>query len=170
MNPRPTFRPQVEALEGRSVPAAGVAQLLAGSVSGTWTTEMTIPDTGGVQRLTGFGTVVPLGDVAATGTVRTPGFIAQGRTTATVTLQDAAGSVTVRLVSAQAQPGFGPPATLYKYTITGTTGAFAGLAGHGTATLRELEAAGPPVAPPGGAAPLVIVGPLFTLHFGTATA
>jgi hypothetical protein len=170
MKTRPTFRPQVEALEGRAVPAAGAAQPLAGGVSGTWTTEMTIPDTGGARRLTGFGTVVPLGDVAATGTVRTPGFIARGHTTVTVTLQDAAGSVTVRLVSVATQPGFGPPAALYKYTITGATGAFAGLAGHGTATLREVEAAGPPTAPPGGAAPLVIVGPLFTLHFGTAAA
>jgi hypothetical protein len=167
MKTRPPFRPQVEALEGRAVPAAG--QLLAGSVSGTWTTEMTIPDTGGAQRLTGFGTVVPLGDVQAIGTLRTPGLVARGRTTIALVLQEAAGSVTVLLTSTATQPGFGPPATRYDYKVSGGTGLFAGLTGRGTATLREVQALQPPPAPPGGAMPLIIVGPLFTLRFGATT-
>jgi hypothetical protein len=152
------WRPEVEALEERTVLSAGLRlapvapspvahsghhnrQVLAldGSVSGTWQKRFTLPDTGGDQALTGGGKVAPLGQVRMRGELHTPGFIAQGQTVGTITLTNAKGSVTVQLVGPP-QPGFSGPPSMFHYTILGGTGQYAGASGSGGATFREQPA------------------------------
>jgi hypothetical protein len=138
-------RPAVESLEERMPLSAGgtmalrVTRLaLMGTVQGTWTSQFTIPDTGGAQSLQGLGVVRPLGSVQATGSLHTPGFIASGRTTGTLTLSDPKGSIILNLVGAMDQPGFSPPASQLLFTVASGTGQFARVSGSGTATLQEL--------------------------------
>src|SRR3954471_13924543 len=97
-------RPTVEALEGRTLlsvasvprPPNGAAIVdvraeqhrlaLAGTIRGVWSWELTNPDIGGAQTLRGSGRVRPLKGVDASGTLHTPGFVAHGTTTGSLTL------------------------------------------------------------------------------------
>src|SRR3954469_25841747 len=98
-------RPEVEALEGKrllsfvgaSLPhaAALIARTtshrhlaLDGTIQGTWARQFTNPDIGGVQSLQGSGTGRTLGMVDAIGTLHTPGFVARGHTTGSMTLSN----------------------------------------------------------------------------------
>jgi hypothetical protein len=184
MSTRRPFRPQVEGLESRTVlstlpplsPPAGAAAVLQGhhhhghhqhlslhgEVTGAWLVQPRVADAGTTQELTGSGNVRPLGAVQVSGSLLGPGFIAQGFTTATLTLSGAHGSITVQLVGAQAQPGFSAPPHAFRYTIVGGTGAYAGATGGGTARLEEMPAY--QVGPPGSMTP--IHAPTFTLAFG----
>ena len=144
-------------------PGQGLGQVLSGQVSGTWTTQPGLPDTGTEQTLTGAGTVQPLGPVQATGTLHTPGFILRGETTGTLTLSNANGSVTLRLVGPP-QPGFSGPPPTFTYTVVGGTGAYAGASGTGTVAFSE-QPAQQPVCPPGTPCPQDIIAPSFTLTF-----
>jgi hypothetical protein len=146
-------RPVVESLEdkwllnaagasvvaaARAVHKAGQAPLsLSGTVQGTWMRVFTIPDTGGTQNLSGSGKVPPVGSVQASGTLHTPGFIARGRTTGTLTLSNSHGSITLNLVGAMDQPGFSAPPASFNFTVAGGTGQFAHATGTGTASFQE---------------------------------
>src|SRR5690348_6015584 len=137
------WRPEVEALEERTVLSTGLrlapvpllpvahhglptrhVLALDGSVSGTWQKRFTLPDTGGDQVLTGSGRVAPLGQVRMRGELHTPGFISEGTTVGTITLTNAKGSVSVQLVGPR-QPGFSGPPSTFHYTIVGGTGQYA---------------------------------------------
>jgi hypothetical protein len=123
----------------------------------------TIPDIGGEQTLSGAGQLRGLGSVDADGTLRTPGFILQGRTGAVITLKNTHGTIQVSLTSGL-QPGFSGPASTYTYTITGGSGRYVGASGHGTANLVEHIGVAPaiatrPVEPP------ISGQPIFTLTF-----
>ena len=146
-----------------AIPAPKQSLALSGDVSGTWTTQPTLRDTGGVQTLTGGGTVQPLGPVQASGTLHTPGFIAQGRTTGRMTLSNASGSVTLRLVGPP-QPSFSGPPGSFRYTIVRGTGLYTGASGTGTATFTERPEQRP-VCPPGTPCPQFIIAPSFTMTF-----
>jgi hypothetical protein len=141
---------------------------LNGQVSGTWDSVFAVPDVGGTQELRGTGTVAPLGAVYLSGQLLTPGFVAQGRAMATLTLTNSAGSVTLQLVGPP-QPGFSQPPASFQYTITGGTGAYAHASGSGTATLTETPEVRP-VCPPGTLCPDFIVPGSFTLVFQAAAA
>ncbi len=189
----PAFRPRVEPLEERAVPAfvpihhpvaphvhhaartpvhraaatpATPAIALAGQVSGVWSQQMTPPDTGTSQSLSGAGSVTPLGVVQASGTLHTPGFIISGYTTGTLVLVGAQGSVTLQLKGASPQPGFSPPANVLNYTIVGGTGAYAGDTGSGVAHLQETTAPQPQPGSTGTLLPQVVASGTFTLTFG----
>lgn len=161
MRPTRRWRLEVEALEDRTAPgsvhgllipppadaahhaprhhgATHKALRLRGQVSGTWTTVFTNPDAGRAQRLDGTGTVTPLGAVSASGTLTTPGFIARGRATGTLTLTAADGTVTLDLVGPP-QKGFASPPASFRYTIAGGTGADAGASGKGRVSFQEQQ-------------------------------
>jgi hypothetical protein len=176
------WRPEVESLEERTVLSAGLrlapvalapaahhghharhVLALDGSVSGTWQKRFTLPDTGGDQVLTGSGAVAPLGPVRMSGELHTPGFISQGNTRGMVTLTNAKGSVTVQLVGPP-QPGFSGPPSMFRYTIVGGTGRYAGASGSGRATFEEQPAHGP-VCPPNTVCPTILEAATFTLTF-----
>lgn len=182
------WRPEVEALEDRtllsgtaglSLTAVRAAALvrpvhhaahprlaLRGQVTGTWATRPTLPDTGTEQQLSGGGTVRPLGSVRAAGTLRTPGFVATGHTTGTLTLANAGGRVTLQLTGPP-QPGFSQPPPTFHYTIAGGTGRYAGASGGGTAAFQE-QPERRPVCQPGTPCPQFIVAARFTLTFPAA--
>jgi hypothetical protein len=109
---------------------------LTGQVMGTWQSVMTNPDIGKGETLIGWGTIAPLGPTQVSGTLRSPGFIASGRTTGSLTLTGVTGSVTLTLRGLN-QKGFSGAATNYSYTLSGT-GGYAGATGKGTAILIEM--------------------------------
>jgi hypothetical protein len=176
------FQPRLELLDGRlppsSVPVAppilrslpGWEQYfgsnwlpLSGSVGGTWSSQLTNPDAGQSQQLTGQGTVNPLGNVQATGHLNQPGNVANGHTTGEFTFTDAKGSVTIRVVSANASAIVSGVANKFYYSIEHGTGAFTRAWGGGIAYLTEKpqEVVSPP--DPGKMAPDHIVAASFTL-------
>jgi hypothetical protein len=134
---------------------------LRGQVIGTWTARAALPDMGTIQELTGTGVVQPLGTVRATGELRMPGFVVIGRAEGVLALEARGGGITLHLVS-PTEKGFGGTLTVFRYTIVGATGQYAGDWGSGTAVLRE--AARPAaVCPPGALCPQPIRAPGFTL-------
>jgi hypothetical protein len=135
---------------------------LSGQVSGTWLEQPTIPDVGHTQTLSGSGVVAPLGMAQVSGELHTPGFVARGETTGTITLSNADGSVTLRLVGPP-QAGFSPPPSSFQYTITGGTGKFAAASGTGVVTFAEQES--PPLVCPPNALCLPLAGGTFTMTF-----
>jgi hypothetical protein len=181
-------RPAVEAIEARLLPGGAAASLpagrvaievasrhlklkLSGTLSGTWSRVFTNPDVGGEQALQGTGKIKPLGQVRASGTLHTPGFIAQGFTTASLVLTSPHGTVTLSLMGTMSQPGFSSPATSLSYTIVKGTGRYAGASGSGLADFHE-QAAIVPSNPPvlmslsrGGVAARdpIVLSPTFTL-------
>ncbi len=162
-----SFRPAVETLEARSLPstlhAASQALHLSGQIQGTWHRQPTLPDTGTLQVFSGNGSIQPLGQVQATGSLRAPGFVATGHTTGSFTLTAGPGSVTVQLVGPK-QRGFSQPPASFTYTIVSGTGSFAGASGSGKASFHE-SAPRMPHCPPGTFCPLFIVAASFTLTF-----
>jgi hypothetical protein len=168
------MRPAVEALESIVSLSASPEPLhalvahhrgmrLVGQITGTWSTVLRVPDIGGEQSLSGSGAVRPLGDVQATGTLGTPGFIRQGRATAVLHLSNARGSIEIDLTG-PIQPGFSPPPSSFTYKIQDGTGAYRRVSGHGTATLVETQQQ-TPICPPGVPCPMYVIAPSFTLTF-----
>ena len=161
--------PQVELLEGRLALSGGGAAALAvphrvalnGQVGGTFLLAPTIPDTGDSQAITAAGSVAPLGKVNASGLLTTPGFIARGRATGSITLSNTNGSVTIQLTG-PIQKGFSVLPRNFSFKIVSATGEYADATDRGRASITEVEADG--VSPTSG--PHVIVGPIFgmTLH------
>jgi hypothetical protein len=146
-------------------PQQGLA--LSGQISGAWLERPTLPDVGGAQTLTGTGTVGPLGTVTLSGELHTPGFIAQGEATGTLTLSNADGSVTLRLVGPP-QSGFSPPPATFQYTITGGTGKYAGASGQGTVGFQEQDS--PPMVCPPNAMCVPLAGGTFSMTFQPSAA
>jgi hypothetical protein len=151
------FRPGIERLDDRVLPSAATSAALhlpaappavvlhpthaarltlVGQVSGTWSTVPTVPDVGQVQKLSGSGTVSPLGTVQVRATLRMPGFIFIGRATGRLVLSSSQGTVTLQLTG-PLQAAFGPPPGSFTYRVTGGTGAYVGDSGQGTATFQE---------------------------------
>jgi hypothetical protein len=172
------WRPVVEPLDERTLPSTmpGMGMTvpplirvshhsahhltLTGQVSGTWVRVFSNPDVGATQALTGSGTVKPLGNVQANGTLHLTGFVAQGEATGTLTLTTGRGRVTLALVGPP-QPGFSGPPSSFHYTITGGTGRFAHATGSGTAGFTETSGMLPNCPPNALCLPLA----LFTLTF-----
>jgi hypothetical protein len=141
---------------------------LNGSVSGPWTVTPGIPDIGSSQTLTGSGTVKPLGQVSASGTLHLTGFIAVGHATGTLTLTNARGSVTLQLTG-KPQRGFSGPPMQLTFKIVKATGHYAGSTGSGTAMLTEVVAdAVPPVSTSTPTNLPIIIGPIFNLTLHSA--
>ncbi len=163
-------RPTLECLEGRIALSTtmGAAPLirphhvaLNGGVSGSFSFNPGIRDTGTSQTLTGTGSLEPIGAVNASGTMNSTGFIAKGHATGMFTFANTSGSITIKLTG-PSQAGFAGLPRNFTYKIVGSTGTDAGARGSGKATLSEVEA---DAIPPGTGAH-VIVGPIFglTLH------
>jgi hypothetical protein len=119
---------------------------LNGTISGTYKLAPVLADIGATYVFTGTGAAGAVGPVALSGSVHLPGFIATGKASGTLTLDDISasavksGSVTLS-VTGPTEAGFGPfPGTL-SYVITGGTGAFAGATGSGTIAVT-LDSAG----------------------------
>jgi hypothetical protein len=136
--------------------------VLNGTLDGRWQVDMSIPDTGEHQTLTGSGSVTPLGTVQATADLHSPGFISNGRTTGTLVLSNARGTVQISL-KGPSQSGFSGPPSTFVYAITGGTGAYAFATGHGRAHLTEVVADAVPVTSSNAPNLPVIVGPIFAL-------
>ena len=169
-------RPQLEILEGRLALSGGGGTAaismvkphhvaLNGEVSGKFWLAPSIPDVGPSQALTGSGTVSPLGQVSASGTFRSPGFVARGRATGTFHLSNTNGSVTIELTG-PLEPGFATLPRKFKFRIVAATGKYVGDSATGTATLDEVEADGVTTPPASGQG--IIVGPIFGLLLRTA--
>jgi hypothetical protein len=148
-------RPVVEGLEpiallsaGGTGPASAIVSAnrqrsahhhLVGSVSGTWTPQPSIPDTGAIQDLVGNGNLKGLGIVSVQGSLHMPGFILSGHAEGTLTLTNRHGSVTLELTG-PTQPGFSGPPGSFAYTITSGTGRYHGRQDSGQLTFQETAA------------------------------
>lgn len=96
---------------------------------------MGIPDIGKTYNLTGNGTVTPLGTVQLSGSLHTPGNIASGYATGTITLSNTNGSLVLQLTG-PLQTGFLPLPTSFSITIQNGTGQYANYTNmHATGTL-----------------------------------
>jgi hypothetical protein len=153
-----------------TLPGAAAQMLaLSGQVSGTWQIAPTVgPFAGEVQILRGGGVVSPLGTVQMTGVLNVLGPIGQGETLGTVTLSNAAGSVTLRFVGPP-QQGLGALPANFHYTITGGTGQYAGASGSGAVAFAEHQGSRP-VCPPGALCPQPVGANTFTMTFIPAAA
>lgn len=112
------------------VPATSSRKAINGTLAGTAQKHPSIPDTGQEVDLSGSGQLKTLGAVQVSGSVRTAGFIKQGRSTGTLTLSNYQGSVTLALTG-PSQPGNSLLPTSYSFTITGGTGTYRSLSGRG---------------------------------------
>jgi hypothetical protein len=113
---------------------------LNGFISGTFTTVPSPVATGPakVTILKGSGMVSPLGPVALNGSIAVPSPQAvTSPAVESVTLAGAQGSVTLRLTPMAAGTN-SSPASLFQFTIIGSTGTFAGDSGTGTAALTLM--------------------------------
>jgi hypothetical protein len=117
-----------------SIHAAAATAALTGTARGVYSSTSRNPDTGTTYYINAAGNLAGLGGTAVSGSMRTPGFVARGQATGTLTLYAARGTITLHLVG-PTQPGFiALPATL-SYTIGGGTRAYRGATGSGTVDL-----------------------------------
>lgn len=147
MKNRTALRPAVDSLETRlalsqmsvmpMVHTADVASAttlsnrsIAGQASGSVRHVLSNPDAGQSFNLSGSGRFKGLGTVRVSGTVHGTGFIMGGTSTGKVTLSNSKGSITLALTG-PAQSGFSALPDSYQYVITGGTGAYRSLSGHG---------------------------------------
>jgi len=105
------------------VSTAAKAVVIHGPTTGTFQTSQSNPDTGKDYHVATQGKT-NLGQTFVTGDLFTPGFIRQGRTTGTLKLVTASGTLTLA-VKGPLQDGFSPLPSNLGYTITGGTGAYA---------------------------------------------
>lgn len=142
------LRPSVEGLEAKTLlssfagvmphAAAVAAQVaratarapLAGTVRGSYVERTANPDTGDAFSFGGSGRLTPLGSVVLTGTIRSPGFVANGHSTGTLVLRGAGGSLTLS-VTGPPQDGNTPVPEVFHYTIAGGSGHYKGDTGGG---------------------------------------
>jgi hypothetical protein len=143
-------KPELESLEGRTVPSAAIPGaavtpaalvhgakylFLHGTAHGKTHQTMLNPDVGVALALHGHGIVSPLGAVAVSGTLHGTGFIATGTPEGTITLSNARGSVTLKLVG-PSEPGFTPPPSgTYQFSMVKGMGAYAKDLADGTIDL-----------------------------------
>ena len=105
---------------------------LVGTASGTYLKHVANPDTGATYSLSGTGNVTPLGSDTVSGSLVTPGFVANGRITGTVTLNNSHGSVTASLSGAAPAAITATSAIKLTYVVTSATGRYKGTAGTGS--------------------------------------
>jgi hypothetical protein len=110
--------------------------LLNGTITGSLTSQHTIPDVGSMFALNGTGRIRPLGMVHAHGSFHATGFINQGHAQGELTLSSGVGSVKLQL-EGPTQPGFSPLPNTFQFTIESGTGRFGGATGSGTVTLQK---------------------------------
>lgn len=152
-------RLEMEALEDRTVQSSALSYLspvtlvsslisdnnaknrlaLNGTLQGTYTNTLANPDVGRSYVLSGSGNVRPLSAVEAQGTLTAPGFVAHGRTSGTLTLSDARGTITLRLMGGP-QRGFSNLPQHFHFTILHISGHLPHKHGSGTAILTLGQA------------------------------
>ncbi len=132
---------QVESLESKTllsgIPTMGLRQApalvahaavtqvaLNATTKGLFYTTKANPDTGTTYHIFTTGKTSGGAVVGVSGDLTTPGFIAQGRTSGTLTIFTTRGSLTLN-VTGPLQAGFTPLPSTLGFTITGGTGAFA---------------------------------------------
>ena len=103
---------------------------LTGTVQGSYIERTVNPDTGHKFSFQGLGELKPLGSVSLAGTIQSPGFIANGRSTGTLVLNGLDGSVTLS-VTGPPQNGKTPVPDVFNYKITSATGGYKGDTGSG---------------------------------------
>lgn len=128
---------------------ARTATAVQGTVSGSYTTVATNPDTGHAYRLTAHGHT-SLGATTAKGRVQGPGNVASGRCTARLTLSTGKGTLVVALSSqhqvksfATCQSGFA-----FNWHTTKATGKYEGATPSGTGTLTLVQRSHASQSPP----------------------
>jgi hypothetical protein len=114
---------------------------LNGTVHGSYTNTLSNPDAGRTYVLSGSGNVRPLRGVEAQGTLTAPGFVAHGRTSGTLILTDAHGTLTLRLRGGP-QRGFSSLPQHFHFSILHISGRLPRKPGGGTAILTLDQAAG----------------------------
>jgi hypothetical protein len=116
---------------------------LNGTLRGSLTPAVKSPVDAGLQyRLTGSGVLGSPRKFTATGFLRGTGFIAKGHATGELTLANAKGSITVKVVGPP-QAGFAPLPGSFHFTVTAGTGAYKGLTGDGEVSLQTHGLGGP---------------------------
>jgi hypothetical protein len=116
-------------------PATNHTVALNGTANGRYLLAPSNPDVGAVYVIAASGKIAPMGQTAVNGSIRTPGFVAQGTATGHLTLSSAQGKVMVDL-QGPVQAGFSPPPAQFQYTVVGGTGAFLHATGSGTLDLQ----------------------------------
>jgi hypothetical protein len=176
-------RPELESLEsvtllsGASAAVVGAVAALAttdasatkihltGTAKGSYHLSIANPDTGKEFTFLGSGRVAPLGQVTLSGTIRSPGFIANGHSTGSLVLSTPKGSVTLELTGPP-QNGTTPVPNVFSFQITKATGTFKSDTGTGYIDL-VLGPARPAPTPSTGAPNLLVEQGTFTMTFLT---
>lgn len=151
MKRRRTLHPAVDSLESRLVlsqvahlpltadvsdagmvaTAATTSRAVSGKLTGTAAHLPSVPDLGRKIALSGSGHLRSLGMVQVKGTIGTAGFIQSGKSTGALTITNSKGTIELSLTG-PTQPGFSSLPTSYSFVITGGTGAYKSISGHGT--------------------------------------
>jgi len=113
---------------------------LTGRGTGTFQATRVNPDVGTEFKFQGTAQMAALGGpVAVAGDLHTPGNIADGLTTGTLTVSTKTGSVTVALTSFRPPVAVGAP-IWYRYRVTAGTGSLVGLQDTGSLRLDWVPA------------------------------
>jgi hypothetical protein len=112
-----------------------------GHGSGSYTTSAIFSSAPHGYQLTGIGTFLNLGTMEITGSVGTVGGFATGEARGELTFTNAKGSVTIQLIGPE-QRGFSALPSTFEYSVKKATGAYAGLTGFGSLTLKLGPASG----------------------------
>ena len=149
MRSRKSLTPCLDPLESRAVPTAApfvgpiapaVISPFVGPIQGTIAAHYSETTAGGAStvKLSGSGSLTPLGSVSLSGSVTSLG---DDDASGTITLTGAQGSVTLSLTPYITGPvralGTTGPAipNAYIYTVTAATGSYSGISGRGEVTL-----------------------------------
>ena len=164
--------PRLEALEGRLAPGAGGMGVMVkphhvalnGEVSGSFHYAFVNSDTANSQGLSGGGSVAPLGQVNASGSLSLPVPITHTRAAGSMTLSNAGGSVTIQLTGSIPKANSPFPRNL-TFKIVAATGNDAGDTDRGTATFTEAIIDPLPLNSSDSSA---VIGPVYTLTLHSA--
>lgn len=139
------------ALLAAAGPANAGADVVQGTVAGSYSTVATNPDTRHAYRLTARGHT-SLGSTTAKGRVQGPGNIASGRCTARLTLSTAKGTIVVAASSQHKVKGFASCQSGFAFTWHSikATGNYAGSSSSGTGTLTLVQRSHASQSPPPG--------------------
>lgn len=111
-------------------------------ISGTYTTQGSLPDTGTTYQLNGRGNYRHLGAVSVAGSFATPGFIRNNRLrgTLTITGQGENDQMTLSIVSNQ-NPALHTGGSLFHFKVQNATGKFKHVVSSGTLQLKLVPTA-----------------------------